>query len=94
MILNLRQEPKKNEVINRFLKIKLSFPIAAKELLLSSNHVFEEEKMEVEKSENKEEEVFVTMSHFERALKRIKSSVSDRDLKYYESMKAKLEKEE
>ena len=50
--------------------------------------------MEVEKTENKEEEVFVTMSHFERALKRIKSSVSDRDLKYYENMKAKLEKEE
>ena len=69
--------------------------IAAKDLLQATIHVFEKEdengtKMETEK----EEEVFVTMSHFERALKRIKSSVSDRDLKYYQNMKSKLEKEE
>ncbi|CBY37680.1 unnamed protein product, partial [Oikopleura dioica] len=59
-------------------------------LLQATSHIFEETKMETER----EEEVFVTMSHFERALKRIKSSVSDRDLKYYQNMKSKLENEE
>jgi len=70
--------------------IKLYVLIAAKELLQATSHIFEETKMETER----EEEVFVTMSHFERALKRIKSSVSDRDLKYYQNMKSKLENEE
>ena len=58
--------------------------IAARELLQADEH-----KMEQDSSQ---EDVYLNMSHFERALVRVKSSVSEKDRKFYEKMKEQIEK--
>ena len=58
--------------------------IAARELLQADEHKMEQDSVQ--------EDVFLTMSHFERALLNVKSSVSEKDRKFYEKMKEQIEK--
>ena len=62
--------------------------IAARDLLESDNHKMEDEMEDA----TVQEDIFLNMTHFTKALSRVHSSVSEKDRIYYDKMKEKLNK--